>query len=382
MIFSNNSKYPIGLDISDLSLKLFQLNKIGDKIKIQAIGKVDLPKGLIEEGEIKNKEEVIKAINNLIAHPKFGRVSSSEVVACLPETKTFVKLIEIEKTPNDLADTIKLEIEKHIPMSINEIYFDWQVMEDFPAKQRVLIGAANKNIVDQYSLILDEAKLSVAALEIEPISICRSLLQEEHYKFKSRGEKNYGVIDIGAKRTSLTVYSKNTILFTVSMPISGEKITEKIAQTLKIENDQAEKAKIICGLDENRAQGIIKNILSDMIEDLIKKIKEALKFYQYHFPDQGQLNQIILCGGGANINNLNRILKETMGVEVIVGDPLTNLGEAKEKFSKILTETHSLDINLNKKTKEREGAQTITQNTSLSFATAIGLALRGVFVDE
>jgi len=386
MFFSHNSTYPIGLDISDLSLKLVQLNKIGNKIKIQAIGKINLPEGAVENGEIKNKEQVVKAIKQLIANPKLGKVSSEEVIASLPETKTFIKLIEVSKTPNPLSEIIGNEIEKHVPMKISEIYYDCQIIEDQGDKQLVLIGAAPQNIVNQYTELLDEAKLSPVALEIEPISICRSLLTEEAPKSSKQspgGEaKNYGIIDIGAKRTSMTIYSKNTILFTVSMPISGKQITENIAQTLNLDTNQAEKAKIICGLDEGKAQGIIKNILSDMIKELIKKINEAIEFYNNHFHQRGQLNQILLCGGGANINNLAAIINKATNIEVNTGDALINLTEAREKFSKILTETHNLKMALIKNRQHKNKTFSITQDTSLTFATAIGLALRGIFIDE
>ena len=68
MSLLNTSSYPIGLDISDLSIKLVQLKKVGTKIKIQAWGKISLPLGLLENGDIKNKPELAKAIKKLI-HP-------------------------------------------------------------------------------------------------------------------------------------------------------------------------------------------------------------------------------------------------------------------------------------------------------------------------
>lgn len=375
-----NSTYPIGLDISELSLKLVQLNKSGEKIRVQALGKIDLPDGCFQNGEIKNRQAVLGALKKLIANPKFGKITSEEVIACLPETRTFVKLIEVERADN-LEEAVKLELEKHVPMAMDEIFFDWQVMAELPDRFFILAGAAPKAIVNQYTDFLKEARLSVVALEIEPISLCRSLLNEEHPKFKGKYEKNYGIIDIGAKRTNMTIYSKNTILFTISIPISGEEITKNIAEALEIEESQAEKAKIICGLDEKKAQGVIKNILSGEIEDLNKKIGEAIDFYENHFPGRGPLDKIILCGGGANIKNLDKIINKAVSIGTTMGDDLINLGEAKEKFSKILEETHSLNLDLTGK-KEKKKPITITQDSSLSFATAIGLALRGVFIDE
>lgn len=379
------SSSPIGLDISDLSIKLVQLDKSRDKIKIQALSKLNLPQGIIVNGEIKNKAELIKAIKKIIADPLYGKVSSEKVVACLPESKTFIKLIEIQKSPNHLADIIGSEIEKHVPMELNEIYYDWQIIEELTDKYLVLIGATPKNIVNQYTDLLDQAKLSPIALEIEPISICRSLLKEETFSLKpiAGDNLNYGIIDIGANHACMIFYSGHTILFTVSMPISGEEITAKISQTLDLTKEQAEKAKIICGLDENKANGVIKNILTDNLKNLMEKIKEAISFYENYFNQRGPLNQILLCGGGANMLNLKKIISKKFSVEVKLADALTNLSEEKNEFDEIFAEKHTLDFKLIKlDSDDKQKNLSIKQNSSATFATAIGLALREIFIDE
>lgn len=381
MFFKNNSIYPIGLDISDSSLKLIQLDKIRDKIKIQAIGRADLKVGLFDKGEVVNKEEVIKAIKELVDNPLYGGVSSNEVVACLPETKTFIKLIEVERTPNNLELMIEAEIEKHVPLAIDEIYYDWQIVKKFRDKYHVLIGAAPKKIVDQYTALLTEAGLSVIALEIEPIAICRSMLREEHINFKDAFEKNYIIMDFGAVRTSLTLYSKNTILFTVTVPVSGEDITQKIAKALEIDIAQAEKAKVICGLDENKAQGVVKNILANVTSELTQKINEAIGFFEHHFPDRGPINEIILCGGGANIKNLPTVINDTIKVNANIGNALINLNEIKEDFYKILTKARD-NKSKNKKLKIKPKEIEIDRDINSTFATSIGLALRNLFLDK
>ncbi len=387
MILTNGSTRPVGLDISDLSIKLIQLDKRRDKIKIRALGKIDLPQGVVVNGEIKNNVEIIKAIKKLISNPLYGKINSEEVVACLPESKTFIKLIEVQKSPNHLSDIIGSEIEKHVPMALNEIYYDWQTIKELPDKYLVLIGAAPKNIVNQYTEMLDGAKLSAVALEIEPVAICRCLLKEESLNLKNAKaeiNKNYGIIDIGANHTCMIFYSGNSILFTVSMPISGEEITAKISQSLNLTKEQAEKAKIICGLDEKKANGVIKDILSDTLKNLMEKIKEAISFYENYFPQNGPLNQILLCGGGANIPNLEKIISEEISVEVKLADTLVNLSEVKNKLDEIFTEKHTLNVASTKleSNNDKEHDLSIKQSYSATFATAFGLALRGIFIDE
>lgn len=386
MFLNNYSNYPIGLDISDLSLKLVQLNKINNKIKIQALSKINLPKGIICNGIIKNQEKVIEAIKTLIANPIYGKINSKEIIACLPETKTFIKLIKINKTAdssktNSFKKIISQEIEKYIPMSLDEIYYDWQIVEDLQDTQSILIGAASKDIVDQYINLLHQAKLSIIALEIESISICRSLLTEEIKPFSS-SPNNYAIIDIGANHTSMIFYSKNTVLFTSSIPLSGEQITNNIENTLKLDSDLAEKAKIVCGFDENKANGVIKNILTDIIKNLINKIQESLEFYNYNFADRGALKQILLCGGGANIKNLTQIIKQATNIETKIGNPLVNLAKSDNEFLEIFKEKYSFNLNSLKKNSNNKKALSITQDSNSIFSTAIGLALRGVIIDE
>jgi type IV pilus assembly protein PilM len=376
MFLASNTNYPIGLDISDLSLKMVQLKKSGDKIKIQALSKIDLPKGLIENGEIKNKTEIIKKIKEIIAKPKFGSFNSTDVVACLPDSKTFIKLIEVDKGLNSLEDIITAEIERHVPMSAKEIFFDWQIIRETADKYITLIGAAPQNIVNGYIDLFSDAKLSIAALEIESTAICRSLLMEEKPKNKNLPKKNYAIIDIGAQRSCMIIYAQNSIVSSISMPISGEKITEKISKTLEIKHEQAEKAKIICGLDKNKARGIIYEILSEMSNELNNRIKDALEFYSSHYPNLGPIDEIILCGGGANIKNIDQSIGQYQLIETHLGNTFINLSESAENLLKNFTETHNINFKLIDKEENENLA--VRQNTGLTYTTAIGLALRNI----
>jgi len=372
-----NSKHIIGLDISDLNFKAVQLVRSSKKIKIQALSRIDLPKGIIERGSIKDEQVAATALHNLLSKPLYGSFTANHVVACLPETRTFIKLITVEKGPNSLATIIESEIEKYIPMSASEIYYDWQTVKTNDDNYSVLIGAAPKRIVNQYIDLIKSAKLEVSALEIEAIPICRSLLAEESIKNEKAPDSAYSIIDIGAKRTSLIVYACGSIAFTLSLPISGEEITERIAGTLEINRDQAEKAKIICGLDKTNARGIIHDILADIIQELTSKIGDAFEYYGKNHPELPPIKKIIVCGGGSNIKNLNEILANELNVEVAKGNPFININETEEEFGKNLLETHSIK---DKRMPDIVSKTSIKQSSSISYTTSIGLALRNMFL--
>ena len=379
MFIIKTSKYPIGIDLSDTSLKAVQLNGKKDKLFIQSINKIALPKGIISEGEIKNPEVLIKNLNLLLSKPKFGVFSSKDIVANLPQIKSYIKIIEIDNGPNNITDSIENEIENHIPLALNEIFYDWQIVKKTKDKNRILIGAASKNIINQYVDIFKRAKLSVNAFETESIANSRALLEEERPKFNKNSAISYGIIDIGAKKAAMAVYSKNTLVFTVGMPISGRGVTEKISKVLEITEDQAEKAKIICGLDETKAKGIINEILADNIKKLNNKISEALEFYANHYPEYETIKKIILTGGGAAIKNLEKLIKKSISIETEQGKMVNNLIINNKIIDKIFTETHSLSDKIIKNSKNQN--LSTKQNSSLSYTTAIGLAMRNIYLD-
>jgi type IV pilus assembly protein PilM len=381
MLISKQSNIPIGLDISDTSLKMVQLKKSGNKIKIQAMGRVELPIGAIEKGEIKNHASFFEALGKLIAKPKFGNIIGNKIVACLPESKTYIELIKIAKSPNQLKNLIEAEMEKYFPVPVGELFYDWQIFGEDKDTYTVLIGAAERAVVQQYIAIFNKAKLDIVALEIESVAICRSLLIEESPKNKIKQFKNYIIIDIGYNRTNLIVYAKNTIVFSISIPVSGRDITKQIADTLEISEDQAEKAKIICGLDESIAKGIIKKILANTLAVVNKRIEDSLDFYNNNYGSLGPISEIILSGGGSNIKDFDRIIAENIKIETKNGDIFTHLDkEFSNSFSKNLIETH--DLKLDNVSGLNNKKLSIKQSTSSGYATAIGLSLRNIFIEN
>jgi type IV pilus assembly protein PilM len=381
MILKKNKISSIGLDISDMSIKMIQLKKHGNKITLQAINRASLNEGIMNKGQIQDSEKLSSAIKKLLTKPILGSFYGNETVICLPETSTYLKLINIERNPNEIGAIIETEIEKNIPVAINEIYYDWQKVKEGEDSDYFLIGASPISIVDSYLASINNAGLSVVSSEIEAVAICRSLLTEESPFSKndknSDNSGNYGIIDVGAKRSSLIIYSKNTPVISISIPISSHKTTKEISKKLEINREQAEKAKIICGLDDTKARGIVKEILSSMIKDLIDKIRSGIEYYNNHYPEFGTINKIILCGGGSNIKDLDKIIAKELFIETQYGSIITHLDKSTENFLNKFSESHNLDLKiLNSK---KSDIISVKQDSSLSYTAAMGLALRSVF---
>lgn len=339
------------LDIGQCALRLIQLRKSGKKIEIISYNEINIPEGEISDGEIRNPQKMAKLIDELIKKTRGKKISTRYVTSILPEPKTFIKLIEIfPKSEEDIEKLVEEKIKSSIPLSLEDIYFDWQIITQFKEDKnmKILVGAAPKYIVNSYIKTFEIANLNLLALEIEAATIIRSLLKE---RVEVTGAKIF--IDIGAVRTGLILYDENTIQFTVSLPISGIKITQEISEILKISQEEAEKAKIVCGLDEKRCGGALKKILFSTINNLIEEINKAIDFYHNHFNNQNKISEIILGGGGANFINIDKVFSEKLNIPITIANP----------FSK---------VSLSKKISP------LSPSKALSYLSAIGLALREI----
>ncbi|PIP24674.1 MAG: hypothetical protein COX33_00685, partial [Candidatus Nealsonbacteria bacterium CG23_combo_of_CG06-09_8_20_14_all_36_125] len=94
--------------------------------------------------------------------------------------------------------------------------------------------------------------------------------------------------------------------------------------------------------------------------DLTQQIKRYLEYYQTHAshehlpPDGKGVSKILLCGGGANLKGLPELLSLELRIPTELGNPWINILAEGKKVSKLPFEK------------------------SLSYTTAIGLALRGI----
>lgn len=336
------TQHVFGLDISDYILRLINI----ENNQIVSSGEVNVPPGLINNGIIDKPEKVTQLIKKMLQTVKGKKIKTKYVNACLPEQKTFIKVIILPPhEKNDFDAVLAEEITKNIPYNLEEIYIDWQPV-GLPEENKILVGVAPKDIVNSYQKTLTAAELVPLALEIEAASISRCLIKS------TEKEKSASIIlDLGFNRTGLIVYDHQTVQFSISIPISGDAITKTIAKTLNLTYPEAEKAKNICGFDEKKCDRALFRILKPIMNNLINKINDAVIFYQNHFTGSQEIKKIVLCGGGANFKNFGQIITAETGLAVEKANILINLN-------------HEPSPNL------------LPKNKYLSYISAIGLALR------
>src|SRR5437763_721929 len=98
MDFSMTKKISaFGLDVSGNSFKIMQLQKHGDSTVVRGCTNVPLSKGLVVNDVITDNKTFVYLLRQALEKPQFGKIDSNYVVASLPESKSFVRVIQIPK---------------------------------------------------------------------------------------------------------------------------------------------------------------------------------------------------------------------------------------------------------------------------------------------
>lgn len=343
---------PFGLDMSDLSLKSVWLARQGGDEWVESYGSVPLSKGSIVDGEILDENAIIEAVHALLARSGPKPIRTRRVVCSLPETKAFLRIVTLPKMePEEAKEAIKWEIEANIPLSLEQVYYDWQILGPIfsPGEEKVsvLVVAVARSMVDQFRSVLGKAGLEVVGLETESIAQARSLLSENH------DNETTLIVDLGDRRTSFLIAVGNIPVFTSSVPLSSQMMTDAIAKEMGLSFDAAEKLKIAAGLGSLGIPSPQLKAVQPILENLAAEIERSFDFYFTSIGYSKSVDAVILCGGGANTQGILPYLSKRLHQNIELGNPWVN-------------------VNLDGKIPP------IDRKRSVQYSTAIGLSLRAL----
>lgn len=338
---------PFGLDISDYSIEAVLLKKKAEKPTLSAVGRTKIGSGIVEDGKILNKKDLISTLKNLTSNLQFGEIKTNKLIFSLPESKSFVHTFELPNNlaKNEIEELVQSQTAQTFPYPLTDLYLDFQIENN-----EVLLVASPKDIVDDYLELFEILKLQPIALEIESMSLARSLIREE--------KETVLIADIGARTTNFSLFDRKRLRLSISIPVAGNKFTQAISKELKIPFEKAENLKKEAGLNPEIKEGRIFLILQKEIQEIIKEMRKIDKYFQEK--EKKPIEKIILAGGSAILPSLSEYLSANLEKRVEIPAPLTkiNIDIVKKEYLK-----EKLEIN------------------PIFYSTVIGLALRGLEKD-
>ena len=303
-----------GLDIGTTSIKVCKLKKTGKTYMLDSvIVSPNTSKGIMSESLV-DQQKLGNSLRELITR---AGIKDRNVNVSLPESQVYTKIIEMPLlSDKELAAALKWEMEQYIPLPLDQVKTDWQVLQKIEGKEKkgmfVLIVAAPTAELEKYEKILTQVDLVGESIETEILSVQRALAplfatQVAHL-----------VLHVGASSSIIAVVREQILQMVFPIGLGGTAITRAISADLGIDLAQAENYKKAYGLNQQAFEGKIGKALSPILESITGDIKKALLLYKEKYKEE--ISQIILSGGTALLPGIDAYFINSLNTQIVIGN--------------------------------------------------------------
>ncbi len=347
--FNKKSKSYIGVDLGTAGIKIVELANAKGHAKLLTYGIVESSGDIVRSNAPETVNKVVELLQDIT---KKSRVTTDLAVAALPAFSVFSSILSLPPMPkSDLAQAVKWEAKKFVPMPLDEMILDWKLLrqvsevsneetapenkanneqnidlvenntedkksdkrQEINSKQnyRVLITAAPKNLVARYLEIFKKAGLKLISLETESFALARSLFFGSKLPIM--------IIDIGSLTTAISIVEDGVPILNRSLDVGGATLTQAIATSLNIDRRRAEQFKRDIGIAQTNAASGIPKVIERALNPVVNEVKYSLNLYQSQTAIS--VEKAILIGGSAFLPNLTDYLSQVLNLNVFVGDP-------------------------------------------------------------
>jgi type IV pilus assembly protein PilM len=320
------AKNCIGLDLGSSAIKVVQLKQYKRGVQLVNFGIEPVPPQAIVDGSVMNSGAVADAITSLFSKL---RIRQKEVSLAISGHSVIIKKIAVPvMTPEELDEQIHWEAEHHIPFAKDDVEVDHQILaaEAGQNQMEVLLVAAKKEVVSDYTSLAREAHLNPVVVDVAAFSLQNCF------------ELNYGVpnetvalLNVGASISTINIISKGVSTFTRDMTIGGNSFTEEIQKHLNVGYEEAEAYKCGGTAGDEIVPQEVDEILRQQAEVMAGEFQRSFDFY-LATTAEGQIDKIYLCGGSARVPALRSAIEQRARIPLEIMDPFRGVTIDESRF--------------------------------------------------
>lgn len=307
----------VGIDFGTHTVKAVELKNILSKPQLVNLGSQLTPKGVINSEDKQDQKKLAEALKLLYSAAK---IRNSNVVMALPEFSVFTRFLEFPGVKQEeLKQAVFFEAKQYIPVPIEEVQMSYVTIGFNQEKNapRVLLVAAPKKIVDIYMNVAGYANLDLIAIETESVAMGRAM-------FKSSRKPTCVMLDFGANSTDMSIMTNGSLVFSQSISIGSDSLTQAIVNKFNFDYNRAEEFKRGYGLISNVLEGKIYSVLSPIVESIMLEVRRGVEFYKNKTLSAAP-NEYLLNGDGALLPGLTEYVSKSLGVNAQVANPWLNI---------------------------------------------------------
>ncbi len=280
----------------------------------------------LDEAERKAIRE--KALADLL---KEAKVRTRKTIFGVPGQSVFTRSRALPPVPEyKVSQIVRYEIQQQIPFSLDQIAMDYQILGRTEAGgYEVMMAAIKVDVVDKLVEVLHSSKRNIDIADVNPLAAYNWL--KHTGEFGESGEC-VALIDIGAATTDIVIEREGQFRFTRPLNIGGNDITLAIGSAFNQNFTDAERVKRERGFaptGDPATDGQGGEVIGNVLQRLVSEVMRSFAYFR-SLPGGGQVNRVILCGGGACLRNIVPYMQRQLGLEVRIAQPLAGLAVAPD----------------------------------------------------
>jgi type IV pilus assembly protein PilM len=272
---------------------------------------------------------VLGALKEILATGVRGEFEADRINVCAPGFQVFSKFVKLPATdPGKVSQIIQYEAQQNVPFPLEEVVWDYQILGSTPTGElEVLLVAIKNEVVESLFRLSEQADLDLHLVDVSSAALCNA------YRF------NYGdaegcvmLLDIGARSSNLLFFEQGRV-FSRSINIGANSITQDFANEVNMKWDEAEKMKIEEGFvslggayeePSNPHQALISKIARQVMTRLHIQMNQTIQFYRGQQGGSAP-TKLYLAGGASLLPYTAQFFAEKLNLSVDYFNPFRNI---------------------------------------------------------
>ena len=317
--FFEKDKSVLGIDIGTSSLKIVQARREKERAVLETYGELSTAAyGSKESGRaaLLMDEKVSEMIIDL---KKEAGVTAKRGIVALPLRYSFITVIEMpELSDKELAGAVSYEARRYIPIAVSNVILDWWKIPSDETSERtkkgtisILLVAVQREIVDKYRRILENAQIESLGFEVEVFSAARLL--------NARPNQANMFIDIGALSTKIAIAESGVIRSVHHVDRASQQLTLTISQSLGIDFKRAEEMKRAVGIIQRPEAAGVRHTILPLIDSIFDEADRLRS--NFRRKTGVAVDKAMVLGGGGLMPGFLDYAIDRLGIEVLLANP-------------------------------------------------------------
>jgi len=315
----------VGVDIGTTSIKIAEMEKVDEKVRL-------ITYGLLEDNiYLERFNEALQTSNLKLSEDKATRylstllsrvhMSAETVIASIPSFLVFSTLIELPSTSDsEIKRVMELQAKQYIPLPLSAVTLDWLKIGERDGatsqkKSQILLVAIPNEQIERYHKIFSVLGLKLRSVEAEGMSLARSITLNN--------KDTSIIIDIGSRSSSFSVARGGFFMMGGQTDFSGGSLTQSIAKGLTISQRRAEDLKRERGLKGYGGQHELSTLMTPMLDVIISEAKRIISSFENAYGDK--ITRVLISGGGANLLGIEDYFNRYFGLPAKRVNPFLGL---------------------------------------------------------